>query len=687
MSTDLTQFYQVFFEETTELLAEQENLLLGLDLDAPDPEQLNAVFRAAHSIKGGASAFGFTDMTDVTHLVESLLDRVRAGEMKLTRLMVDAFLSAADVLKVQLDGHRGVASPDPAAAAVVCATLGRLAEQGARVVPPAAHAMQSAAAADPGARTFTIQFGLKSQSANSAVLDNLLADLGSRGQLDVVRRPHATHGGEFVLRLTTSAREADIWEALAFVVDPAALAIEIDSDAEPKNAPGELQVDDSGFLNSLFETLVNPQHAPPRAEGRRESDDPVVDSVPSGRRTSDKVAVSASVDATSIRVNIDKVDQLINLVGELVITQAMLAQTTSTLDPAVREVLAKRMGQLERNTRDLQEAVMAIRMMPINFVFSRFGRVARDLANKLGKEVELKMVGEATELDKGLIEKIADPLNHLVRNSLDHGIELPAKRVAAGKPAQGTITLRAFHRGGSVVVEVADDGAGLNRERILEKAKERGLPVHEAMSDGEVWQLIFEPGFSTAEIVTDVSGRGVGMDVVRRNIHSLNGSIDIQSTAGQGTQISIRLPLTLAILDGLSVAVGSQVYIVPLTGIVECFQPRREDIKAVSGAPKLVCVRGDYLPIVSLHEYFGVASASEPMESGILIIMESDGVRKAAFVDGLLGQHQVVIKSLESNYRRVDGISGATVMGDGRVALILDVSAIVRETHERRLAA
>lgn len=687
----MSQFYQVFFEEAAELLAEKENLLLQLDTDAPDQEQLNAIFRAAHSIKGGASTFGFADMTSVTHVLESLLDRVRKSEMPLTPAMVDAFLRAADVLKAQLAGHRGEGSADPAVAEAVCAELKRLSDSnGAAAAPPAAPkaAGPAVAPAHPDMPTWRIEFSLPAGPAQEAVLGNILADLRGRGTLEIVRQPAPSAGGEYGLRLTTASTEEDIWEVLAFVVDPAALKIEVDT--SPSAAPDKEE--DFGFFEPLYNALVPAQPvavAEPaeRKPGRRASDDPGTEGARTGRRTSDKVAVAAGNDATSIRVNTEKVDQLINLVGELVITQAMLAQVVSRIDPATHEDLMKGIGQLERNTRDLQESVMAIRMLPIGFVFSRFPRVVRDLAQKLGKEVELKTFGEGTELDKGLIEKISDPLTHLVRNSLDHGIETPEKRVAAGKPVKGTISLRAFHQGGNIVIEVADDGAGLSRERILGKARERGLPVSDAMSDQEVWNLIFEPGFSTAEIVTDVSGRGVGMDVVRRNIQGLGGGVDIQSALGSGTRMSIRLPLTLAILDGLSVSVGEQIYIVPLTFISECFQPKAADIKSVGGRSKLVQVRGDYLCVVTLHEFFGVPSKVTSIEKGIMVIIESDGAKKAVFVDDLLGQHQVVIKSLESNYRKVPGISGATIMGDGRVALILDVAAIVRDGSERRLAA
>ncbi len=389
-------------------------------------------------------------------------------------------------------------------------------------------------------------------------------------------------------------------------------------------------------------------------------------------------AAAANADATSIRVGVERVDQLINLVGELVITHAMLAQTATRVDPVAHEGLLKGMGMLAHNTRSLQEAVMSIRMMPISFVFSRFPRVVRDLAGKLNKEVELKTVGENTELDKGLVEKIADPLNHLVRNSIDHGIETPEKRLAAGKRARGTITLRAFHQGGNIVIEVSDDGAGLNRDRILAKARSQGLPVTDSMPDQEVWQLIFAAGFSTAEVVTDVSGRGVGMDVVRRNIKGIGGSIEIDSALGIGTRMSIRLPLTLAILDGMSVSIGGEIFIIPLAYIVESLQPKAGEVKSVNNQGEVIHVRGEYLPVVRAHEVFKIASRSADMNAGTFVILEADGCKKALVVDELLGQHQVVIKSLETNYRKVHGVSGATIMGDGRVAMILDVAEVVR---------
>ena len=396
------------------------------------------------------------------------------------------------------------------------------------------------------------------------------------------------------------------------------------------------------------------------------------------RRATDNIAAVTGGDS-SIRVSVSKVDKMINLVGELVITQAMLAETASKLDQVLHERLINGLSQLERNSRDLQDAVMSVRMMPINLVFSRFHRVVRDGAGKLNKKVQLKIIGEGTELDKGLIEKISDPLNHMVRNSLDHGIELPETRVARGKDPVGTITLKAAHQGGNVVIEVSDDGAGLNREWILAKAREKGMPVSDGMSDNEVWQLIYAPGFSTATVVSDVSGRGVGMDVVKKNIESIGGRVEVVSQFGLGCTITVRLPLTLAILDGMSIAVGDQIYIIPLSFIVESFQPKTGEINGISGQQgQVVHVRGEYLPIIELHKVFNIQTKITNPTEGMLVLLETEGKKVALFVDELVGQHQVVIKSLETNYRKVPGVSGATIMGDGRVAMIMDVGSLVK---------
>jgi two-component system chemotaxis sensor kinase CheA len=629
------------------------------------------------------------------------------------------FVAAADAPQSEASAPaRTVAAQAPVAAAP------------APLVPvPAAPATQSPAQG-ASSRGFRVEFTIDGLPADTTTLIGHVIDgLERLGKLSFSRGGRA--GGEVVSEdgnprqifdtsLTTSSSEEDVWEVLAFNLNPASISISGasagDGPAPSASAGVAEETAEYGFFQKLYEAVVPPgpdaqaapiaalapatpapvaaapkpsPASPPRSPGRRESDDPNVSVARAGRRDHDKVAVSASTggDATSIRVNIEKVDHLINLVGELVIAQAMLAQTVSKVDPVTGEALMQGMAQLQHNTRDLQDAVMSIRMMPIGFVFSRFPRVVRDLASKLGKSVELKTFGEGTELDKSLIEKISDPLTHLVRNSLDHGVETPERRRAAGKPERGTITLRAFHQGGAIVIEVGDDGAGLNRNRILAKARERGLPVHDGMPDAEVWQLIFEAGFSTAEQVTDVSGRGVGMDVVKRNIHGLGGSIEIVSRLGEGTRILIRLPLTLAILDGMSVAVGGETFIVPLTAIAESLRPRKEDVKTVQGRGRVVQVRGDYLPIVALHELFGIQSRAADIEQAIFVILEAEGTKKAVLVDELLGQHQVVIKSLESNYRKISGISGATIMGDGRVALILDVAAVVRTEREPLRAA
>ena len=398
-----------------------------------------------------------------------------------------------------------------------------------------------------------------------------------------------------------------------------------------------------------------------------------------GLARSEKAA--AAPESSTLRVSVDKVDQLINLVGELVITQAMLAQNSKAVDMALHQPMSAGLADLQRNTRDLQEAVMSIRMMPMSLVFNRFPRMLRDLAGKLGKKVELLQVGEATELDKGLVEKITDPLTHLVRNSCDHGIEMPAERVARGKPEHGTISLIASHQGGSIVIEVRDDGQGLNRTKLLAKARERGLHAPDSMTDEEVYGLIFVPGFSTADQITDVSGRGVGMDVVKKNISALGGTVEIDSAAGHGMTVRVRLPLTMAIMDGMSVAVGAEVYILPLSSVVESFLVQPDSIKTIGGSGRVVEVRDEYMPVVDLEKVFNVPRFDFEHVNNIMVVVEAEGGRIAMLVDELLGQQQVVVKNLESNYRKVDDVSGATIMGDGRVALILDVGSLIRRSR------
>ena len=720
MSADLEQFYEVFFEESSELLAEMEMCLLGLDINSPDLEDLNAVFRAAHSIKGGAGTFGFSDMTEMTHMLESLLDKLRKGEIEIRSEMIDSFLKAGDVIKEQLAAHRGDGETDLAAAAVVRTELRQFSEEIARAseigephgfdsvgnVEVVSNETKESDAAEVAASIITsasmvFQIVFSTNKVSPKIMENLLANLTSMGTLE--KLVLSSEEQQCKLRLTTDSSEEDVWEALAFIVDPANLTIKSENptDADTTSSPTVIShVVESDKSGSTSVRLTSSEQAygffPGAPAAPEEEQDNTEINSGSFQSCEQKVSggengepfknhtksPAATSETSSIRVSIEKVDQMINLVGELVITQAMLAQAASEVDPVVHEKLLSGMNQLERNTRDLQEAVMSIRMLPISFVFSRFPRVVRDLAAKLGKQVEMKTVGEGTELDKGLIEKITDPLTHLIRNSLDHGIELPEKRVAAGKPPKGTITLRAFHQGGSIIIEVSDDGAGLNREKIIKKAVERGLPVNDAMTDEEVSMLIFEAGFSTAEVVSDVSGRGVGMDVVKRNIHDMGGRIEIDSALGVGTRMTIRLPLTLAILDGLSVAVGDQLFIVPLTYITESFQPTAADIKTVNGQGLVVQVRGEYLPVIALYDVFHIRPRTTEIEDGILVILETEGRKAAMFVDALVGQHQVVIKSLEKNYRRVQGVSGATIMGDGRVALILDAAGLVAVSQQ-----
>lgn len=590
MNPDMGQFLQVFFEETDEHLASLELLLIGLDLDVPDAEALNGIFRAAHSIKGASGMFGFDDIGAVTHELETLLDRIRCGQLALQGEMISLFLETRDLLQRLLDARR---EQCPAPQLPVGETVERLR---AWLQAPAP------VAPDDG-------FGFFDEAPAAPAADD---DFGFFDSAPGV--PAAA---------------------------PAAEAFGLFD-----QAPG-------------LPAAPEPAMAEARAEPVR--------------------TVRGEAESSSIRVSVEKIDSLINLVGELVITQAMLGQLSEGLDGARHERLQQALAQLEHNTRDLQESVMSIRMLPISFIFSRFPRLVRDTSQRLGKQVELQLHGEHTELDKSVIEKLGDPLTHIVRNSIDHGIETPAERQAAGKPASGTVRLSASHQGGSIVVEVSDDGRGLSRERILAKAREKGLAAHEGMSDAEVWQLVFLPGFSTAETVTELSGRGVGMDVVRRNIQAMGGRIDIDSAAGMGTRLSIRLPLTLAILDGLIVSVAQVNYVVPLTYIVESLQARAEDVRGLAGdAAAVIRVRGEYLPLYSLHGLLRLAAEPLPAERTIVVILESEGRSFALQVDELVGQQQVVIKSLEQNFRRIDGIAGATIMGDGSVALILDVDALPR---------
>ncbi|SFM30914.1 CheA signal transduction histidine kinase [Ectothiorhodospira mobilis] len=791
MTIDMSQFYQVFFDETDEHLSEMESLLLELDVDRPDLEKLNAIFRAAHSIKGGAGTFGFTDMARVTHVLETLLDRLRKQELKPAVEMVDAFLEAGDVLKAQLEAHREGGEYQDERIEQVCHHLEALT---AGENPPETDAPAGALDTDhpassgedaPAGTGWRIHFD--PVAAGIAESDTLNALADGIAELGRLQRVDEATGRPYLWVLTTDGPLAAerILEVFDFICDTqhiqmeplpasgesaaadpgfglfdAAPGVPGDTDADPgyglfEDAPGGggeagsgmapdavAQEAGYGFFTEapgspgssgeiqegegygLFSDAPGSEQvrardeqdraeaargyglfdpSPGYPEGAREGEGGTGAKASGGDGVKGNGTASAGAGKTppppdgqerrqgsggpprkpgggdsSIRVSVEKVDQLINLVGELVITHAMLAESASRLDPVAHENIFNGLSNLERNSRDLQQAVMSIRMMPISFVFNRFPRVVRDTAANLKKKVSLKLVGEETELDKGLIERLADPLNHLVRNSIDHGIESPEKRRAAGKSETGEITLRASHQGGNIVVEVADDGGGLNREKLLAKAAERGVPVSENPSDKEVWQLIFAPGFSTADQVTDISGRGVGMDVVRRNIEQMNGRVDIDSAPGQGTRITIRLPLTLAILDGMSVRLGEEIFILPLTAIRESIQPRPEQLKTVSGQGRVLQVGDEYLPLIHLQEVFDLGTPPQRIEDSIIVLVDTGQGRAALVVEELLAQQQVVIKSLETNYRKVEGVSGATILGDGRVALILDVDELLR---------
>jgi len=665
---DITQFYQTFFEEAEELLVEMEQLLLGLDLESPDAEELNAIFRAAHSIKGGAATFGFAALTETTHLLENLLDRTRRRELTLSRTIIDTFLETKDVLQDQLNAYRNGTEPDPETLARICAVLQQLALEtaGGGAPAPAAAPVPAPVAAAP-APAAGGGGGLKVTLVNVSAADQALLrdELGNLGEITGQKE----EGANLTVWLSTQCSPDDIIAVCCFIVDGDQIVVEA---ADAPAAPAAAEA------------------APPAAAAPAPAPAPAAAApaaAPAPAKEKAKAAPAAAAHAQesgSIRVPTEKVDQIINLVGELVITQSMLAQTASALDPVLFDRLFSGMGQLERNARDLQEAVMSIRMMPMDYVFSRFPRLVRDLAGKLGKQIDLVTFGKATELDKSLIERIIDPLTHLVRNSLDHGIETPDKRVAAGKEPTGQLILSAQHHGGNIVIEVSDDGGGLRRDKILAKAVQNGLPVSENISDDEVWQLIFAPGFSTAEAVTDLSGRGVGMDVVKRNIQEMGGHVEVSSRAGQGTTTRIVLPLTLAILDGMSVKVGAETFILPLNCVMESLQPKPEDVHTAANNDRVMHVRGEYLPLLELHRVFNVDEAVQEPTQGIAVILQAEGKRFALLVDQLIGQHQVVLKNLETNYRKVPCISAATILGDGSVALIVDVGALQRTGVRRQ---
>jgi two-component system, chemotaxis family, sensor kinase CheA len=725
MDLDLAQFHSSFFEESFEALDGMEAALLGLDVGAPDPERVNSIFRVAHSIKGGAGMFGFKDVASFTHTVETLLDEMRSGRMAVTRDISDKLLISVDVMRAMLTSVQRKEPVDMQKVADLQFDLEMIVAQGAGgAAAPAAPAAAAAAPAPAVAIASAAQptaAGSGSKAARWAIEFRALPELLLRGNdpiaifVSLAELGKLTVGANlgsvprlreidaercyltWTLELESDCAREQVdaafeWAAVdceltikrveagasnePAAVAPAAAATPV---AAVAAAPANATAPVAAVPAAAAETQAGAA-AQPATAARADSAAPAPPAAPASKpAAAEGKDAKAGGEHSSIRVSIEKIDELINTVGELVITQAMLSELGRKLDGSVAEQFRSGLNQLERNMRELQESVMRVRMLPISFTFSRFPRMVRDLAQRLGKQIELKMTGEQTELDKTVLEKIGDPLVHLVRNSIDHGIEAPDVRVKAGKSPTGIVHLDACHRGGHIAVEIRDDGNGLDKSRILAKARARGLVgPNDVLTDEQVHELIFMPGFSTAEKTTDVSGRGVGMDVVRRNVKELGGKIEIASELGKGSRFIITLPLTLAIVDGQSVSVGSETYIVPLTSIVESLQLQPQSVNRLSGRGEVFSFRGDYLPIVRLHELFGIEPRATALHEGLIVVAEGDGRRIGLFVDELLGQQQVVIKSMEANYGPVDGVAGATILGDGSVALILDLSGLIR---------
>lgn len=677
MSVDLSQFHQVFFEESFEGLDVMESELLDMDPADVDDETVNNIFRAAHSIKGGAGTFGFMPVSEFTHVLETLLDEIRSGKRSMEPRYVDLFLQSVDCLRGMLSDMQDGNDPETERPA----ELRKEFEVILGMEQESAASENTDADSDEKDHGWLIDvhphtdllmtgnepFRMFRELRELVGEDNfeVTADIDSVPELSSLAPEECVMNWQ--IKVTTSVPLDDIKAIFEWVED------ECDLTYSPLTGDADTTADNSTTPDQKApeEQEQQPQETPEVATEKA----PVIAEAEKSAKPAK--APKKAAESSSIRVSIDKVDSLINMVGELVITQSMLGQLGQDFDLSRLAKLQEGLSQLEQNTRELQESVMKIRMMPISFAFSRFPRLVRDLGGQLGKKVVLETIGEQTELDKTVMEKINDPLVHLVRNSMDHGLETTEQRIAAGKCEEGTITLNAYHQGGNIVIEVADDGAGLNEDRILKKAIEKGLvPENNSLTPEEIHNLIFLPGFSTAEAVSDISGRGVGMDVVRRNIQALNGSIEVKSQRNVGSTFIIRLPLTLAILDGQLVKVCEETYIFPLVSIVESIQIHRSSLNHVTGSQYVMQLRDEYIPIVRLDKIFGLREEKDVVDEMMLVVVEGDNEKIGIVVDDLLGQQQVVIKSLEQNYQKVSGISGATILGDGTVALIIDISSI-----------
>lgn len=689
MSDAMAQFRDAFFEEATELADGMEATLLALDLAAVEVEDLHSLFRAAHSIKGNAGTFGFPAVAAFTHQLESTLEPVRQGTRPMTPDLRELLLQGVDLIRSHLHHARREESLPPKEQQTQAALIARLQQDNGTAAPPPAPAPSAPAKSESlkGARGFSIRFEAPVDAFRRGVnLERLFRDLAKLGAMhvwpDLSRIPPVDRMDPedchlaWDIRLETGHPQMDVEEVFEFVADGDNLRIQpLTPEGAVPNLGEILQVEADVSPADIREALSQQKRL-----GELLVDMGKVKPEAVNKALEQQQKKKNQAEASTVRVATDKIDRLVNLVGELVITQAMLAQASQQANTMQgEEMMSAALLQLDRQTRELQERVMGIRMVPVEMVFSRFPRMVHELGKQLGKDVELIMEGQATELDKTFIEMLVDPLTHLVRNAVDHGMETKEERRLSGKPAMGTIALRASSRGGHIHIEVKDDGKGLNRDRIFQKAQDRGLiPPGSRPSDEELNLLIFEPGFSTVEQVSDLSGRGVGMDVVRQNVRALGGRIEVESQPGRGTLIRLVLPLTLAILDGLTVRVGEETYVFPLASVLESFQRQAGDVQTVKGDREVISLRGEFIPVVRLQSLLGAGHQAEVSERTLLVLVESEGRRAAMAVDELLGQQQVVIKSLETHYRRVEGISGATILGDGRVALILDVPGLMR---------
>jgi two-component system chemotaxis sensor kinase CheA len=714
MSIDLSQFHQVFFEESLEGLDVMESALLNLDTENCDSETINEIFRAAHSIKGGSGTFGFSTVAEFTHVIETLLDQIRAGDRRIEPAHVELFLKSVDCIRQMiksLEAGDAVEMSDANdlkskfQAILDGKELAAAAPVPASTAPTApASVSDTDAGSSGGAKTWHIYFKpdgdvLKTGNEPSRMFREL-EDMGvATVVVDTTDLPGIgviepeTCYLKWNITLVADVEKAQIEEVFEWVIDEAELRIEEvaqvavadavqQHDAKPLDTrpldPKPSDIKQASAKSPVAEVSVSP--ASSQVASAAASKEPVAPAAPAAKKTEKN-----KTDVSSIRVGIDKVDSLINMVGELVITQSMLGELSRDFDISKLPKLLEGLEQLSQNTRELQESVMRIRMLPISFTFSRFPRLVHDLSKTMGKKIELKLLGEQTELDKTVMEKIGDPMVHLVRNSLDHGIEMPEDRIKAGKSDTGLITLNAYHQGGNIVIQIIDDGKGLDKEKILRKAVEKGLVGEsDKLTDEQICDLIFKPGFSTADQVTDISGRGVGMDVVRRNIQELNGSVEVESFTGKGSTFTIRLPLTLAILDGQLVSAGEHTYILPLISIIESIQTNMDMVHRVAGGCDVLRLRSEYVPIIRLYDIFNIKPESYNLEESLLVVVEGDNMKVALVVDDLLAQQQVVIKSLEENYKRVEGVSGATILGDGTVALILDISGLIKLAGVRK---